>query len=427
MKQKTSKFLSTLAFHCLVIHPLTADTVSRTGDPPLIESTESLSLADAVALTLGNSPHLEPFSWDIRIQEAEAIQAAARPNPELALELENAFGDGIYSGTGVAEKTLSIGQLIELGRKRAKRIDVAEQSVKLASQSYLIKRTEVLNSVANSFLEALAAKQKVEFAEATLQMEEQLAAAQEERLQAGKISGLEVENGKTALALANIELEAARRALRQAKLLLTSHWGDPNPQFKHLEGTLKIDPVAPDARIYRESLSNNPILEFSARLIERQRASLALEESSRIPDLTAGVGLRSFEQSRDNAMVFQLSLPLPLFDRNRGNIQKAQAELSKARASHKSTQVMLETTFSEAYERLLAAHQETEAIIQSVLPSAQSGFQLAQESYQLGKFSYFELKTAQTILIDSRKKLLSAQLRYHKAKADLEMLAGKTL
>lgn len=427
MKQNTSKFLSTLVFHCLIIQPLIADPVSLNSSSPFIEPTESLDLADAIALTLGYSPHLEPFSWDIRIQEAEAIQAAARPNPELALELENAFGDGIYSGTGMAEKTLSVGQLIELGQKRAKRIDVAEQSVKLASQSYLIKRTEVLNSVANSFLEALAAQQNAEFAEAILQMEEQLAAAQEERLQAGKISGLEVENGKTALALAKIELEAARRALRQARLLLTAHWGNPDPQFKRLEGALTIDLIAPDARIYRENLDNNPILEFAARLIEKQRASLALAESSRVPDLTAGVGVRRFQESRDNAMVFQLSVPLPLFDRNRGNIQKAQAELSKARATHKSTQVMLETTFSEVYERLLAGHQETKAITQSVLPSAQSGFQLAQESYQLGKFSYFELKTAQTILIDSRKKLLSAQLRYHKAKADLEMLAGKTL
>ncbi len=427
MKHHTSKFLLTLVFHCLVIHPSIADSVFQNSSKPLIEPKEGLALADAIALTLGHSPHLEPFSWDIRIQEAEAIQAAARPNPELAFELENAFGDGIYSGTDVAEKTLSIGQLIELGRKLAKRIDVAEQSVKLASQSYLIKRTEVLNAVVNSFLEALAAQQNAEFAEATLQLEEQLATAQEERLQAGKISGLEVENGKTALALAKIELETARRALKQSKLRLTAHWGNPNPKFKHLEGTLNIDPVVPEAEVYRENLDKNPILEFAARLIEKQRASLALEESSRVPDLTAGVGLRRFRESRDNAMVFQFSLPLPLFDRNRGNIQKAQAELSKARATHKSTQVMLETTFSEAYERLLAGHQETAAIIQSVLPSAQSGFELAQESYQLGKFSYFELKTAQTILIDSRKKLLSAQLRYHKAKADLEMLAGKTL
>lgn len=427
MKQNTSKFLSTLVLQCLILHPLLADTVSQNGSPPLIEPTESLSLADATALTLGLSPHLEPFSWDIRIQEAEAIQAAARPNPELALELENAFGDGIYSGTGVAEETLSIGQLIELGQKRGKRIDVAEQSVRLASQSYQIRRTEVLNSVASAFLEALAAQQTVEFAEATLLMEEQLAAAQEVRLQAGKISGLEVENGKTALALAKLEVEGARRELRQAKLLLTAHWGNSKPQFKRLEGALKTDPNIPDARIYRENLDNNPVLEFAARFIEKQKANLALENSSRVPDLTAGVGLRRFQESGDNAMVFQVSLPLPLFDRNRGNIQKARAELSKARAGHKSTQVMLETTFSEAYERLSAAHQETETIIQTVLPSAESGFQLAQESYQLGKFSYFELKTAQTILIDSRKKLLNAQLRYHKAKADLEMLAGKTL
>jgi cobalt-zinc-cadmium efflux system outer membrane protein len=258
-------------------------------------------------------------------------------------------------------------------------------------------------------------------------MEERLATAQNERLKAGKISGLEVENGKTTLALAKIESEAARRELKQALLRLTAHWGNSNPQFKSLEGSLNIDPDLSEAGVYHGQLKNNPVLEFSARLIEKQRVKLELEKSSRVPDLSAGIGLRRFQENGDNAMVFQLSLPLPLFNRNRGNIQKAQAELSKARAGHKSTRVMLETTFSAAYERLSAAHEETVAILQSVIPSAQLGYELAQESYQLGKFNYFELKTAQAILINSRKKLLNAQLRYHQAKTDLEMLAGKTL
>jgi cobalt-zinc-cadmium efflux system outer membrane protein len=84
----------------------------------LSENKADLSLADALALALAHNPELATFSYEMRIQEANALQASLLPNPEFDAEIENFAGSGSLNGFDESELTLSIGQLIELGGKR---------------------------------------------------------------------------------------------------------------------------------------------------------------------------------------------------------------------------------------------------------------------------------------------------------------------
>lgn len=417
-----------LIFLAVTLSAWNASGANPDSDPQLlIEPTGSLTLADATALTLGLSPHLKPFSLQVNVQEAAAIQAAAYQNPELSLEVENAYGDGPYHSRDAAEETLSIGQTIELGSKRRKRMEVASLDIDMANQAYQVQRMEVLSAVAKSFLETVYAQEQLAYTEESLLMQQEIAAAQGERLKAGKLSESEVEIGRTALALARIDAETARSMWQQAKQALAAHWGNPHPSFQEASGSLAADASLPDRESLRQGLKNNPMLLLASQMIERQSSLMEYAEAERIPNLTAGVGVRRFRESGDHAMVFQMSIPLPLFNRNRGNIQQAQAELSKARAEQASAETRLESLFADRYEKLAAAYRETQAIQETVLPSAELSFRYANESYQLGKFSYLELKAAQATLLESRKKLLDAELRFHKAKVDLEILAGRSL
>lgn len=403
-------------------------TVTADEDhPPLVEPSGSLTLADAASLALGLSPHLEPFSLEVNVQEAAAIQAAAYKNPELSLVVENAYGEGPYHSRDLVEETLSIGQTIELGKKRPKRKEIASRDIEMANQAYQVQRMEVLSAVAKAFLDTLHAQEQLAFAEESLLMQQEIAEAQAVRLRAGKLSESEVEIGRTALALAKVDAETMRSAWRQTKQALSSQWGNPHPVFQQASGTLAAGTELPDEESLRQGLKNHPALHLVSQLIERQSTLVEYAEANRIPDLTAEVGVRRFRESGDHAMVFQMSIPLPLFNRNRGNIRQAQAELRKARAEQVSAQAHLESLFADRYEKLSAAHREIQAIEETVLPSAELSFRYANESYQLGKFSYFELKAAQATLIESRKKLLDAELRFHKAKVDLEILAGRPL
>ena len=385
-----------------------------------------LSFAEAAALTLSRSPRLESSRWEVRIKEASAIRAAALPNPEISLDVENAFGSSEFREFDAAEKTLSLGQRIETAGKRRKRMELANQGIEVANQEQRIERFRVLNAMARSYYETVAAQRTAEYSEESLEMQRQLSVAQSERLKAGKISEAEVESGKAALAVAEIEAEAARSKFSLARRQLASHWGSSEPVFD--EVTSRLDTVELlDEESYIQDLEKSPFLQYASSVVEERDRFVNLERAKRISDITAGIGGRRFEATGDEALVFQVSVPIPLFDRNRGNIEMAQAEAAKARAERERAILGLKVRVSETYESLVAAHREAKAISQHVIPSAERGYDYANEGYLLGKYSYIELKAAQNVLLESRQKLIDAQLRFHKSFADLNTLVGNDL
>jgi cobalt-zinc-cadmium efflux system outer membrane protein len=419
---RISNHTAALAALCLSLSPATAGDSS----PAINEPSGALRLSDVVALTLAYSPQLAPYSWDVRIGEAAAVQAAARPNPELGLDIENALGAGDLESFDGAEETLSLSQTIELGRKREKRMAVAGIEIELARQSYLLKRSEVLNAAIKAFLDVLAAQQEKEFAEQSLTMQRELAEAQEERVKAGKLSESERESARAALALAEIAAANADAEVRAARSMLGAFWNRPKPKFSHASGALGTGGALPSYQSYQSDLADNPVLAFHGEQIRRHQAAVQLQEAQAAPDLTIGIGARHFEESGGNAAVLSFSLPLPLFDRKRGDIEKARAELGKAGAETAAAKAALEAALAASHARLSAAYRESAAVGSAVMPAAKRGYDFAREGYKLGKFSYLELQAAQDTLLQARAGQLRARIRFHKAKADLDTLAGRT-
>lgn len=390
------------------------------------EASGDLRLSQVLALTLAHSPELGPYSWDVRIAEAQALQASAIPNPELGIDIENALGSGALSGFDAVEETLSLSQTIELGRKRAKRKVLAAHVVNLAQQGYVLKRAEVLNSATKAFYDVLAAQEETKFAAQSLAMQKELSDAQEARVEAGKLSESEREGGRAALALAKIAADNADAEVLVARSVLGAFWGSAKPRFSKAVGQLTAGSSPPSYQSYQSALAASPVLAYHAEQLRRHQAAIVLEEANAVPDLTVGLGARHFEESNANAAVISFSVPLPIFDQKRGDIAKARAELSKAEAEKRGAKASLEAALVAVHARLLAAYQEATAVGATLLPAAQRGYDFANEGYKLGKFSFLELQAAQETLIDARRRQMGSRIRFHKAKADLETLAGRT-
>src|SRR5690606_518243 len=118
-----------------------------------------LSLADALALALEHSPELAAYSWELRAAEARRIQAAARPNPELGLDLENVSGD--LPGLSRSELTLSLGQILELGGKRDARIRAARAEQEVRAREWEVLEVAVSAEVTRRFLDAVTIERLV--------------------------------------------------------------------------------------------------------------------------------------------------------------------------------------------------------------------------------------------------------------------------
>ena len=92
---------------------------------PFAEPEGALTLQSALAAALRNAPRLQGFDWQVRADEARALQAGLLPNPTLLVEGENFAGSGAFSGSDAAATTVFLGHLVQLGGKRAKRRRVA--------------------------------------------------------------------------------------------------------------------------------------------------------------------------------------------------------------------------------------------------------------------------------------------------------------
>ena len=355
-----------------------------------------------------------------------SCRARLLPNPEIAGEVENIGGSGEFAGTNSAECTLQLSQLIELGGKRAARIRVAANGRELAVWDYEQRRLEVLTLTAQAFIDVLTAQRRVELVRQTVKLAEDFLPESRKRVEAGKASPAETTRGEIAVSSARIELEQAERELAASRELLVSLWGERTPRFSSVAGDFDhTEPAAPSASLLAGSLNANPQLSRYATEIEQRQARIELERAQAAPDITLSAGYRRFAATDDNAAVIGFSIPLPLFNRNQGNIREARAQLDKTRQLQAATTTRLDAELGQAYQTLLASQQEIATLQGKILPFAQEAYDTINKGYGAGRFSFLELLEARRTLTSSRIQLLNAKRTYHRAVAEIEGLTGQ--
>ena len=179
---------------------------------------EELTLDEAAALALLHSPQLQVFAWSVRTAEARYLQAGLRPNPELDIEIENLAGTGAFQGTDSVETTVGMGHLIEVGEKRAKRMQVAALDSELTGWDYEERRLAVFTEVVQAFTEVLAAQERARVVDQQVDIAEKVVHAVNQRVQAGKDAPLEATRARISLTQVRIAQKRLRRessAVRQ--------------------------------------------------------------------------------------------------------------------------------------------------------------------------------------------------------------------
>ena len=393
------------------------------------EPTGELSLRRALSLALAKSPELASFAWGVREAEAGQLQAAVLPNPELETEFENFGGSGEFRGTRSLETTIALSQLIELGGKRAKRMKLARAESRLAGWQYETKRLSVLTDVTQRFIAALAIQKKLELADEDLKLASAGLDAVSKEMAAGKATLVEKTKASVEVATGKIRAARIKRALTSAKCELAAGWGSARPQFTHLLGDLGEIAAIPPGEKLTSHLDQNPELASWAAELQQRQAVLDLARAGAIPDVTAGVGYKHTRETEDNdhAIVVGISIPLPLFDRNQGEIRKARYSLLRARTQRRAAEVGLHTEFEKAYQTLASAHSEAVALRDEVLPAARSSYEASGKSFEQGKAGYLDVLDAQRTLVEVREQYLEALEAYHSAVTSVEGIIAQPL
>ncbi len=313
-----------------------------------------LTLRDAVNLALLHNPELAAFSKEIRALEGATLQAGLPRNPELMVNVENPgniqkLSGDINSSESVAKEivqqltTIRVSQLFELGGKRAARVNAAVLGEELAAKDFEARRVEIIARVASVFIEVLAAQERFKLAEETSQVAQNVVNTVTGRVQAGKVPPIEETRVKVGLSTTRIELEQAQRDLIAARKRLVLLWNSSSPQFSAALGNLETLVVPPSFQVLEARILDNPMALRAIKNIEHRKALLEVEQTRRIPNLTLNAGVVHHALLGGSTAVAGLMVPLPLFDRNQGNLKEAYERVDKAVDEQAAMELRLKT------------------------------------------------------------------------------------
>lgn len=413
-----------LAFIALWPGPAALVTQATAHDADFTPPTGAITLRDALGAALRANPKLTAAAEGIRIGEARLLQAGLLPNPELKLEVEDLGGSGDRQAFETTQTTLRVSQLVELGGKRARRRALSGHERDAAAWDYEVQRVDVLAETARAFVTVLALQEQLALADEIIPLTAAAERAVDAQVHAGAGTPAETLRARIAAAQAEVERGQRARELAGARIALAASWGGTTPTFGRAAGDLAaIDPPPPlDALLAR--LDGNPdLVRWQSELAARS-AALDLERARAIPDVTVGAGPRYFSDNGDVALVLELGVPLPVFDRNQGAVGEARARLAAAAAERRAATAALRANLGRDVEELRGAYEHVMALRRTVLPAAEAAVTSSKEAYRAGALRSFDVLDAQRTWFGLRVEYLRALAAYHLALIDVERLAG---
>jgi cobalt-zinc-cadmium efflux system outer membrane protein len=382
------------------------------GDTDNPTATE-LSLADLEAIALEHNPTLNSALARINAARGGRVQAGLYPNPVIGYHATEAGVRGTAGQQGgfIAQRFVTGGKL---------RLDQSIASMQVNESRYLFEaqKLRVLSDVRLRFYDALVAQRRVELTRELARIGDDLVSASEKLLDARQISENDRLQAEIEADEAHIFYDNAQNETVAALQQLSAVVGVPTMQQVALSGNLDADlPSHSWEECYGMLLLESPELEAARTRIDRARFSLRRAEREPIPDVDLSVSVRHHNVTKDDVANIQLGIPIPIFNRNQGNISKAQAEWIAANNDVKRIELDLQQRLAVAYRRYANARQQANRYLARILPRARRSLNLVKEGYDEGQVDYLTVLTSQRTFVrvnlsylDSVQELWSAAL-----------------
>jgi outer membrane protein, heavy metal efflux system len=378
----------------------------------------SLTLQQALEEAESRAPTIVAARARVEAAEARIRQAGFRSNPELSVEVENFLGTGELSGFQGTETTVAVNQRLDLGGRRRTRVTAARAELAIAQLQLAIARADLAQSVREQFARALTASERLRIAIQNEAVARELARVETILVQEGRDPPLRAVRARSAAAQAGAEVEAARAEEQAARGTLASLFGATEPPERVTGALLDLQPA-----------TVNPEQSLEVRLAEAERLRAEAEVGSQRAearlDPAVGLGVRHARESGDVGLVAGVSMPIPVFNRNQGNIAASRAEVRAAEANLASVTATTRVRARNAIIAVEAAAARVEALERAAVPEAAEALRLTEISYREGRATMLELLDAQNAYRAVQLALAEARLAQALATAELGRVAAQ--
>jgi cobalt-zinc-cadmium efflux system outer membrane protein len=382
-----------------------------------VASAQTLTLESALQSAFTGNPDLAAAQWEIEIAQGGRQQAGLIPNPVASWDAED-------TRRSTRTTTVKLSQTLELGGKRGARIDVASRAQDAAAQELEQRRNLLRAEVIEGFYGALRAQERLELAQRSMALAERGLVIANGRVTAGKASPVEATRAQVQLSEIRLERSRAEIGVSDAYRRLAAITGSANIGFERVESGALNTPALPSATQLLARLESTAELRLAELQIQQREAGLGLEKAQRIPDLDVSIGSQYDASVRERVNLVGVSMPIPLFNRNQGNVLAASRRADQARDLRNATELRLRTETRQALDLWATANSEVRAFNQVILPAAQSAVDSATRGFEMGKFNFLEVLDAQRTLIAARTQYLAALAQATDAWVRIERIYG---
>ena len=393
--------------------------------------TLDLAIQEAMAKNLD----LAAERINVSIAEAREITARLRPNPVLTISGQtlNVFGAEYSPNTPFGPNQMNIHTDLpfERAHKRDQRVGVAQADKSLAELGVREVMRQVINAVQNAFVDVQQAKNNLALAQENLKSLEGVVSVNEARLNSGDLAEVELDRSRvaalqyrTAVQQAQLQLDQARTQLQY--LMGRTQYAADFDVTADLRRDALVDSL-PD--IGQKALVARPDYLFGVQSQARSQADLRLQVANGKVDYVVGA-----EYTRQQAwgisassMGFYYSMPLPVFNKNQGEIARAQREINLAVARRTALEASINNEVEKAYRQYSVSRQLLTDVETNMLARARSVRDTTEYSYRRGEATLVEFLDAQRAFNDTMQTFNDARASYARSLYLIDTVSGATV
>jgi cobalt-zinc-cadmium efflux system outer membrane protein len=377
----------------------------------------------ATRMALDADPALQAAEADLQgaIGGLKAARMATPYNPELS----GSVGRRSSPLENSSDYSISISQRLEIAGQRSRRIAVAESELAAARATVERLRLSTRLEVISSFAAALVEQRKVGFAREAWELTRDIHEAVVERRAAGAVTDLEVNLAVIEQARARRDLLLATRRENESLAKLGQLMGRPPSERPEITGDL-APPHRPSLvldDLHQRALSERRDLEALIARGQARHDEVALARAEAKPDLTVSASFER-EEGTDDIKGFGVSIPLPIFNRNRARIATAMAASERARIEIERGRLDIEHDVALAWRRYQAAAELVDLYEEDMLEQVQDNLQLLRLSFEAGKIGLVQLLQVQHEMLEVRREYVESLAELHQAHAALKLAVG---
>ena len=387
-----------------------------------------LTIDQAVSEAVDHNLAVIAERYNLAVADARVLTASLRPNPVLTASVmlpdATIFNSNINPREGIVRGDV----LLERGDKRERRIDVAREARGVSGlQLQNTVRTLVLN-VQSAFIDVQQAQADLQLARESLNAFNEIVAINTERVRSGDLASVELARSR----LAALQFQNDVRS-RDTKLAVAIH------KLRALLGRTDANPIEVAGELRRDAAALRPeALQQQARQLRPDLQALQRDQARSVADvrLQLAQGKVDFTVSAEyhrqlapnslsgNEWGLFFSAPLPFFNRNQGEIERARQEAKQATARISALQSDITSDLRSAWEQYTTAHELVDTIEQQMLTQARDVRDTTDYSYRRGEASFIELLDAQRTFNDTMQGYNEARAEFARSLYTLDALTG---